>query len=244
MEKKSLLAVCICLLLFANTAIFAQQNDTKKAVVHLSFWDPIGTNGKEAKNFTNVFSFNVLYGLSKSEQAFTLSGLASVIKEDASGVQIAGLTNVIGDSASGVQIAGLANTVGDSASGVQIAGLVNAIGDDAYGLQIAGLVNATGANIYGLQIAGIGNKSANVEGMQIAGIFNKAKKVKGVQLGVVNIAESSDYPIGVVNLIKDGEKGIVLTFDELQNLTATFRSGGRILYGIVGLAIILNHRRI
>ena len=331
MEKKSLPAICICLLLFANTAIFAQQNDTKKAVVHLSIWDPIGTNGKDAKNYTNIFSFNALYGLSQSEQAFTLSGLASVITENARGVQIAGLVNVIGENASGIQIAGWANVVGENAHGIQISGFANVAGEsacgiqiasfanvageevrgiqvsgfanvagetvqgiqiagfanvagedalglqvsgfanvagetaqgmqisgftnvagedalgiqisgfanvageDALGIQIAGFANVTGETLYGLQIAGIGNRAESVEGMQIAGIFNKAKKVKGVQLGVVNIAESSDYPIGLVNLIKNGEKGVALTFDELQNLTATFRSGGRVLYGIAGL---------
>ena len=313
MEKKLLSG--LCLLLFASASLFAQQDKSKEALVHLSIWDPIGTNGRDAKEYTNTFSFNLLYGKSQSERAFTLSGLASVIEGDAYGLQIAGLTNVIGGDASNLQIAGLVNITGDDVSGLQIAGLVNiagedahavqisgltniaggdaygfqaagfanvagddaygfqvaglanvagddaygfqvagltnvagdnaygfqvaglanVVGDDVYGVQIAGLTNVAGETVYGMQIAGITNRADNVEGMQIAGIYNKAKKVKGVQLGVVNIAESNDYPIGVVNLIKNGEKGLALTFDELQNLTATFRSGGRVLYGIVGL---------
>ena len=235
MDKKIWPIVSVCLLLFAATSLFAQQDNSKKSQIHLSVWDPIGTHGKGAKEYTNTFSFNLLVGRSAAEEAFTLSGLGSLVEGDARGLQISGLVNVAGEDASGLQISGLANIAGGSLSGLQISGLANVAGENASGLQISGLANVSGETAHGLQIAGIVNRASFVEGMQIAGIYNRAKKVKGVQLGVVNIAESGDYPIGLVNLIQDGEKGIALTFDELQNLTATFRSGGRILYGIVGL---------
>jgi hypothetical protein len=61
-------------------------------------------------------------------------------------------------------------------------------------------------------------------------------KVAKVQLsGFMNIADSCDYPIGIINIIKKGEKAIGFTADANQTAMLTFRSGGRVLYGIVGL---------
>ena len=130
MEKKLLSG--LCLLLFASASLFAQQDKSKEALVHLSVWDPIGTNGRNAKEYTNTFSFNLLFGISQSERAFTLSGLGSVIEEDAYGFQLAGLTNIIGGDASNLQIAGLANITGEDVSGLQIAGLANIAGEDTH----------------------------------------------------------------------------------------------------------------
>ncbi len=66
--------------------------------------------------------------------------------------------------------------------------------------------------------------------------MNIAKSVKGIQLaGLINIADSSDYPIALLNFVKNGEKSISLTVDETLTGMATFRSGGKVLYGILGL---------
>ncbi|MGE8381051.1 MAG: hypothetical protein ACN6PN_21965, partial [Sphingobacterium sp.] len=79
-------------------------------------------------------------------------------------------------------------------------------------------------------------------GIQIAGIANKAKKVKGFQLaGIVNIADSSDYPIGLLNLIKNGEKNLSLAIDEDSYLSLQFRSGGRVLYSVLSIGAVLGN---
>ncbi len=322
--KKQVIAICgLILSSLIAPAIQAQSGSSKESVVHLSLFDPIGTNGREAKYYTNTFSFNVLYGVSEAERAFTFSGLASVIGENANGLQFAGLANVIGGNANGLQLSGLANVIGGNSRGITFAGLTNIsenstgalisglanisedmnglsfsglanIAENMRGLQITGLANiaenTTGLqfagitniaedfsgiqitglgnvsedmtgfqfagignvaeSMKGIQIGGIGNVAADargfqfgglfnrtesVSGFQMAGLFNKSKTVKGVQFALLNIAEENDYPIGLVNLVKGGEKSVGLAFDELQNLTATFRSGGRVLYGIVGL---------
>ncbi len=263
MKKQLIVCSSILLSLLVAPAAHAQSDPSKESVIHVSLFDPIGTNGKEAKAYTNTFSFNLLYGRSKSERAFTLSGLASVIEEEANGVQIAGLANVIGGDANGIQLSGLANVTGGNSRGLTIAGLSNIsenatgalvsglanISEDMSGLSLSGLANIA-QNTTGLQVAGLGNIAADAQGFQVsgifnrtesfsgfqmAGLFNKTKTVKGVQLALVNIAEENDYPIGLVNLVKNGEKSVSLTFDELQNLTTAFRSGGRVLYGILGL---------
>lgn len=307
MKKQFITISCLVLLASMATGAHAQSDQRKESVVHLSLFDPIGTNGREAKEYTNTFSFNVLYGVSKSERAFTFSGLASVIGEDANGVQVAGLANIVGGNTRGLTFAGLTN-ISDNLNGAAISGLAN-IAEDVNGLAFSGLVNiaenmrglqitglaniaqnTTGlqfaglgniaqdfrgiqlsglgnisqdmsgfqfgglgnvaesmkgfqiggignvaADARGLQFGGIFNRTEDVSGLQIAGIFNKSKRVRGVQFAPLNIAEENDYPVGLVNLIKDGEKSVSLTFDELQNLTAAFRSGGRVLYGILGV---------
>src|SRR5690606_38684099 len=75
-----------------------------------------------------------------------------------------------------------------------------------------------------------------VNGMQIAGLVNRAGKVNGVQLaGLVNIADSSDYPLGLINLIRNGQRSIAVEGDTQGRLSVGFRSGSRVMYGIVGM---------
>lgn len=260
----------ILLLALSMGLVHAQKNDDKHALIHVSFTPYLSTNGKDAKEYTNDFSFNILWGNSKNENALAFAGLANIIGNKANGVQLAGLANLIGEEANGLQFAGLANVIGGDArgiqfaglanlsgtsSGVQFAGLANVAGVSANGLQFAGLANIASegsgiqfagigniANSYnGWQFAGIGNMAEDVSGSQFAGIINIAKNVKGVQVaGLINIAENSDYPIGLINLIKNGEKSIGISYNETGTASATFRSGGRVLYGIIGLGY--NHK--
>jgi hypothetical protein len=88
--------------------------------------------------------------------------------------------------------------------------------------------------VHGAQLAGFINLAENVN-TQVAGFINVAGKVKGVQVAsFINIADSSDFPIGLVNIVKNGYKGIGVTADESGTVLGAFRSGGRVLYGIVG----------
>ena len=59
--------------------------------------------------------------------------------------------------------------------------------------------------------------------------------MRGVQIaGFMNIADSSDYPIGFLNIIRNGERSISVTTDETLTSLVSFRSGSRYLYGILG----------
>src|SRR3546814_10372838 len=92
-----------------------------------------------------------------------------------------------------------------------------------------------------MQLAGRMNRARGETGTQIAGLFNEAGHVKGVQLGaLVNMADSSDYPIGLVNLVKNGSKSLTAGVDESGLTQLTFRSGGRVLYGLIGVGYYLN----
>lgn len=106
----------------------------------------------------------------------------------------------------------------------------------ASGLQISGMFNRTGSGSKGLMAGGLFNATkGEFTGLQIAGLVNVAGKVRGVQLSaLVNVADESDFPIGLVNIIGNGERGIALTYDILGNAVVSFRSGGRFTYGILG----------
>ena len=172
-----------------------------------------------------------LGNISRGMMGLQVGGLGN-LSRDAYGVQLAGLVNISHD-ACGFQIAGLANTSRD-AYGLQLAGLMN-ISHDMYGLQFAGLANVS-HDMYGLQLGGLMNVAADVYGLQFAGLVNVAKRARGVQFAsILNIAEESDFPIGLVNIVKHGDKGVALSYDALGNMVVSFRSGGRYSYGILGV---------
>ncbi|WP_221393696.1 hypothetical protein [Dyadobacter sp. NIV53] len=227
---------CAIFLLITSFNSFAQTDTIRP--VHIGLTYPVSSNGLKAAQYTNRFSLHAIAGLSKNETALTIAGAANIIKQDARGVQIAGLLNAIGNSASGTQIAGFANIIRKDASGAQIAGFLNLSGSSE-AVQVAGFSNITG-NSKGLQVAGFLNKSKNANA-QVAGFMNIAKNVKGVQVaGFMNIADSSDYPVALINFIKNGEKSVGISVDESLTSITTFRSGGRVLYGIVGVGYNFN----
>lgn len=279
---RTLLLGMICsLLLLLCFIVVASAQEQKARPAHIGFIYPISSNGAEAGQHTNNFSFHVLAGISQQENAFCLSGVSNIVRKNAYGAMIAGLSNHAGGSIRGVQIAGFLNMVGEQADGTQIAGFAN-VSDNCEGAQVAGFLNRAdnvdGAQVAGflnlakdagaqvggfanigkdadVQIAGFSNISKNSEavqlsgfinktnnaGTQIAGFINIAKKVKGAQIsGFINIAEECDYPIGLVNIVKNGEKQLGLTIDESGNTLAAFRSGGRMLYGILGAGYNFN----
>lgn len=202
----------------------SQINNNKESLFHLSLFPPASSNGNQASLFSDTASFNILAGLSSDEKAFTFGGLANIIVHDATGFQFAGLYNYVGNDGRGLLFSGLVNTVRDNYKGVQFAGIINTVKD-----------------IDGLQFSCIANKTENVKGLQFAGIINISKKVSGVQAScMINIADSCDYPIGIMNFIGNGEKSISVSYNEIGSLLISFRSGGRITYGILGIGINAN----
>jgi hypothetical protein len=237
---------------------------------HFGLLYPLSTQGTFSPNHTNYFSLHALSGISGGERGLAVYGLAGIIKGDAEGLQVAGLLNLTEGSLSGVQVAGLLNKAGSSTHGIQIAGLTNLSQGNTPGqisglynktdksdaFQIAGLINMTresdGVQVAGLanitkqasgvQVAGLVNLADEVNGSQISGLVNRAKVVRGVQIaGLINIADSSDYPIAIINLIKTGEKRIGLGTDENLSTMLSFRSGGSKIYGLIGLGTNLQY---
>jgi len=171
----------------------------------LSLLPGISTHGLSSSRTVSRVSFNLIGGHAGGVSGVELSGVFALNELDVAYAQAAGLFNLVGGNVRGIQAAGIANRVVGSFEGLQVAGLYNAMGK-------------------------------HITGMQLAGIMSRAGKVNGVQLAaLVNLADSSDYPIGLVNLIKNGHRNLSIEGDEQGYLRLSFRSGGRVLYGIIGL---------
>lgn len=236
--------VCFVLMLLMTGGVLAQENSTKGGV-HIGLVYPISTHGTNALQSTNSFSFHALAGASKNETGFAFSGISNVILGNASGAQFAGFANFVWGTSSGTQFAGFINYGGD-VNGLQMAGFLNA-SKRSTGVQLAGFANlakGSGGKFQGagylnvakdvkVQIAGFGNYGHDVN-TQIGPVFNVAKKVKGVQIGLLNIADSGTA-IGLVNIIKNGEMAVRVSVDELSTVMASFKSGGKRFYGVLGV---------
>ena len=119
-------------------------------------------------------------------------------------------------------------------------GLANVVVRSYRGFQFAGLFNTAG-RMEGFRFGGLGNISGDLKGFQFGGLFNVARKVSGAQFaGLINIADSCDYPIALLNIIKNGEYGLGITYNEMGSTMLTLRSGGRVMYGILGVGY--NHK--
>ncbi|WP_207425238.1 hypothetical protein [Pedobacter sp. SYSU D00535] len=195
-------------------------------VVVSGFSNHIGkkTDGVLVAGFANT------YGAGKG---FQVSGFSNVSTGNVEGAQFAGFLNTA-QELRGAQFAGFSNHA-TTIEGTQFAGFVNtAKGID--GSQFAGFGNTSRSLVSGSQLAGFINTAGDVEGSQVAGFINIARKVKGAQIaGFINIADSSDCPIGIINIIRNGEKSIGFSIDETQTAMLSFRSGGKIMYGILGV---------
>lgn len=219
---KKILTLLLCVLTYSTLS--AQTSTEKRTTFQLTFFPPLSTNGMYSHQYTNTISINLLAGISQNEEAFTWGGLANVVLNDAKGFQMAGLANYVGNDGQGFQNAGLANINKNRFSGFQMAGLAN-----------------TASEMKGFQFSGLVNIASDVNGVQFAGLINIAKDVHGVQFaGLINIAENSDCPIGLINIIKNGEKGIAVTYDAIGSTVVSFRSGGKYTYGILGVGY--NHK--
>ncbi|HWW43275.1 hypothetical protein [Pedobacter sp.] len=219
-------------IIISLTVFSLQAQDRKRTKVHIGLVYPVSSNGSKAGLDTNNLSLNLIAGLSAAEEGVAVAGLSNIVRDHSKGILVAGLSNHIRNRAEGTTVSGFLNTYG-SGKGVAVAGFTN-ISGDMKGAQVAGFANLS-KDMEGFQLAGFMNKSGNTS-TQISGFMNIAKKVKGTQISAfINVADSSDYPIGFLNLIKNGEKSISAGIDDNQTLLLSFRSGGKFLYGILGL---------
>jgi hypothetical protein len=238
--KRLFLAILIMAIVFPMSNLSAQSNDgDPHSVIHVSFVPPLSTNGGRAPQYTNDVSLNIIAGISKNERVFSAAGVGNIVLNDANGFQTAGAFNAIGGGGRGMLSSGAVNLVRGDYTGAQFAGAVNFSRDMPSGAQFAGAVNLA-RDLRGAQFSGAINVARDVDGAQIAGAVNVARDVRGVQIGVVNVARSNDYPIGLVNIIRDGEMAVGFGYNDIGTASVNFRSGGRVLYGILGMGY--NHR--
>ena len=175
-----------------------------------------------------------------------IGGLVNLTRDSYNGLQLGGLVNATGKT-KGMQFSGMLNTATD-VKGIQFSGLVG-VAKKVKGLQFSGMLNTAtdvkgvqfsgmvgvAKKVKGLQFSGMLNTATDVKGVQFAGLVNVARKVNGMQFaGLINVATDSDYPIGIINIIRHGRNGIGITYDMTGNMMLAFRTGSRYTYGIIG----------
>jgi hypothetical protein len=74
-----------------------------------------------------------------------------------------------------------------------------------------------------------------VEGAQI-GVTNVATgEIRGTQVGVVNYADVSDYPVGVVSVVRHGRTSADVWATDFGVAMAGVRHGGRVIHNVYGV---------
>ena len=221
----------------AHVLVGVSRSENGLAMAGIGLLIKDSANGVQMSGLVNRIGNNArgaqLAGIAntmKNSYGFAAAGIVNKVAGNAE-IQLAGIVNLAGN-VEGMQAAGISN-LGRKVRGLQLAGISNTA-ETVTGMQMAGITNIA-ANT-GSQVSGIFNRSNNLEGIQVAGLVNKAAKVNGIQVSaLLNIADSSDYPIGFINIIKNGSRYISVSVDESATMLASFRSGSRVLYGIIGL---------
>jgi len=215
------------------TGFYSKAQEPVANNIHLGFVTPLSTQGKLAKHISPAFSLQALQGVNLNNKGMAIAGLCTRLYGSNRGLLVSGLVNRVNGSDKGLSVAGLYNGA-ENGRGIQVAGLHNQKAGNGL-IQIAGLSNYSRYEV--LQIGGIVNSSQYAH-TQVAGLINIARSVKGIQVaGLVNIADSSDYPIGILNFIKNGEQQIGIQVYDDASANVLLRTGGRKTYGIIGAGV-------
>ncbi len=170
------------------------------------------------------------YNIADSVEGVQLSSGLNWSTKSVDGLQ-AGLINVNGGDGKGLQ-AGLGNWISGSFDGLQ-AGLVNISGGNTKATQ-AGLVNWTSGSLDGLQAGLVNIAGKGSTGFQ-AGLLNwsGAGGKGGIQAGLVNISQNPNiFPIGLLNLVKDGIFHPAVFMDDMQFANVSLRTGSKHFYTV------------
>ena len=209
-----------------NLLVGISKNERSLALAGISNVIANKATGLQIASVSNYIG-NAGYGIA-------VAGVTNINKGSYNGIQVSGVYNYSG-SGNGIAVAGVANMSKGAYNGIQVSGVYNYSGS-GNGIAVAGVANTSKDSYIGLQLSGVTNIAGDVKGLQFAGVANIAKKVKGVQFAtILNVAEESNFPIALINIIKNGKMGVALSYDILNNTVLSFRSGGKYSYGILGV---------
>jgi hypothetical protein len=159
--------------------------------------------------------------LARDTRFFSI-GAVGALARNVYGASINGAVGVTTGEVRGVQVSGAVNVIAGVTSGVQIGGAINVSGE-VRGLQIGGAINVVHGDVDGAQVSGAVNVATGT--------------VHGVQLGVINIADDADAPIGVFNIIKRGRHHIDVWGAETGLVMAGGQLGGKYTHTILGVGL-------
>jgi hypothetical protein len=244
---------------------FACRSDgAKRTPLSVDFVPFVGSSTMTGGNTVRRFAFNALGGYGAGIHGVGIGGLVNVESEFVCGLQLAGLVNAGPGPLRGVQLSGIGSFSGP-VSGVQISGIVN-VSRGLEGVQAAlvnvdagpvlgvqmGLIDIAASDVRGAQLGWVGIAAGDVRGAQIGlveiatgnvggaqiGLVNVAGgEVHGAQIGLVNTAETSDFSLGLLNIIRKGRLHADLWGNESGLITAGVKHGGDSFHNIYGIGV-------
>jgi hypothetical protein len=167
-------------------------------------------------------------------------GLLVGIGHNLRGVGVGGLGLSNTGFVHGARFSGIFNTVSRDMTGLEAAGIFNFVREDVRGAQIAGIFNITEGSGVGLQASGIFNLTrGSFSGLQTGLVnYSGGNDSSGVRIGLVNVSESENvFPVGLVNVIKNGLMHPAIWYDDLGFINLSLKSGSKYFYSILGLGV-------
>jgi hypothetical protein len=187
--------------------------------------------------------------------------IGSVVAKDVNGAQLSTGFNLAGGDVRGIQAAAGFNMASGRFRGIQASTAFNMAGS-VKGIQISSGINLAG-DVIGVQSAlvnvaedvsvaqmGLVNVAEDVSVAQIGlvnvaedisvaqiGLVNVAEEARFMQVGLVNIARDVRIPIGLINIVEEGQSHIDLTYDEVGFVNLTLGMGGRSFYNAYSLGV-------
>lgn len=136
--------------------------------------------------------------------------------------------SIVGGDLRGAQLSALNITAGN-VRGAQLS-VANYAGTGLMGLQ-GGVANVGWGEAWGAQV-GVLNIGGDVTGAQL-GVLNIAKSVRGTQIGLLNIAQTSDAPVGLLNIITRGSLHLSAWANETSVANVSLKVGGKNVYSFL-----------
>jgi len=239
----------------------APCNDAEPIFFGADFAPYAGTSSKYADR-RRTLSLNFVGGYARGLHGFELGVGANIESAFMCGVQIAAGANVLLGDVRGVQVAtadialgavqgvqlGVVSLAKRDIEGAQVAtvslgggslvgaqvGVVNLLAGSVVGNQ-SGVVNVASSDVRGAQLGVVNVTSGGVEGAQIGTANVATGEVRGTQVGVVNYADVSDYPVGVVSIVRHGRTSADGWVTESGIGMAGVRHGGRVIQNVYGV---------
>ena len=195
---------------------------------------------------TRSFAFDVFMPC-ENLNGLGIGIIGSVVANDVNGAQLSTGFNLAGGDVKGVQAAAGFNVATGHFRGIQASTAFNLAGS-VKGIQISSGINMAG-DVSGMQSAlvnvaedvsvaqiGLANVAEDVSIAQI-GLVNVAEDARFMQLGLVNIARDVRVPIGLINIIEEGQSHVDLTYDEVGFVSLALGMGGRSFYNVYSLGV-------
>lgn len=190
-----------------------------------------------------VLSIGALGGWTGALEGVAVSGVVDLVETHVRGMEIGGVVALAHGSVEGLQLGGISASAGGYLDGLQLGG-ISARAERVRGLQIGGISSYAAGGLEGVQL-GLVNHAGEGAGLQAGlvqhvdgdfdgiqvGLVNVVGGKAGVQIGLVNVSESAQASIGLVNAQRDAPLTMRAGVDSDGFLRAAFRHGGGLIHG-------------